>query len=391
MLFEIRQIVCSKVFYFEYRNLNLTFLWKLGAEYFYCKVLFRFVLESYMLLSQRAENKFEDSFDSSENRADDFVANNQMVFKIKLFSAEYYPQIVRLWNEAFPSQQRTEDEWRFKDEQLAERLNKHRFVALANDRVVGYANIQLDELMTDPEVYVSRVAVDSAYQRQGLGTVLAERLIRELEKLKARALRVWVREDNWLGMNFAAKLEFSEFHRIWASELSPKSVDFSALNLKKEVSQEITIKTLEELQNDPERDFKLYELERELLLDMQAPDRVNPPPYEIFVDALHNDPQVLPDGYFVAVDNDDRYVGLSVFLANRASNELTTKLTGVRAAYRRQGIALRLKTLGIKYALEHGYAKIRTANDSLNEGMLAINNLLGFKREPAWILYSKDL
>lgn len=51
-------------------------------------------------------------------------------------------------------------------------------------------------------------------------------------------------------------------------------------------------------------------------------------------------------------------------------------------------MALKLKT--IEYARAHGYDVIKTWNDSSNVGMLAINEKLGFVRQPAWITFVKE-
>ena len=66
-----------------------------------------------------------------------------------------------------------------------------------------------------------------------------------------------------------------------------------------------------------------------------------------------------------------------------------TGLTGVRRRYRRRGVALALKLRGIHYARARGYSFVRVDNDSANVPMLALNERLGFVREPAWVLLAK--
>ena len=50
-----------------------------------------------------------------------------------------------------------------------------------------------------------------------------------------------------------------------------------------------------------------------------------------------------------------------------------------------------LKLHVIKYAKEHGYTLIKTWNDTENLPILALNEKLGFVRQPAWVEYEKVL
>jgi len=50
-----------------------------------------------------------------------------------------------------------------------------------------------------------------------------------------------------------------------------------------------------------------------------------------------------------------------------------------------------LKLRAVAYAKERGFREIRTWNDSINRPMLAINEALGFAKQPAWITFGKDL
>jgi predicted GNAT superfamily acetyltransferase len=66
-------------------------------------------------------------------------------------------------------------------------------------------------------------------------------------------------------------------------------------------------------------------------------------------------------------------------------------LTAVLRDERGKGIAMALKLRTIEYARTQGLRELRTWNASINRPMLAINEALGFVKQPAWITFGKDL
>ena len=55
-------------------------------------------------------------------------------------------------------------------------------------------------------------------------------------------------------------------------------------------------------------------------------------------------------------------------------------------SHRRRGIATALKRAQIAWAAEHGYREIVTSSVEANKAMRTVNEQLGYKPLPAWIV-----
>ena len=112
-----------------------------------------------------------------------------------------------------------------------------------------------------------------------------------------------------------------------------------------------------------------------------------------WVKRVRDNPNLIPEAYAVGVDEaTGEYVGVSnLWRLQGEEDALETGLTGVRRAYRRRGVALAMKLRSLRWAKEQGYRLVKTWNATNNEGMLAINEALGFEKRPAWIDYIHDI
>lgn len=98
--------------------------------------------------------------------------------------------------------------------------------------------------------------------------------------------------------------------------------------------------------------------------------------------------QVLKDAFFVALEG-ETFIGMSSLW--RYGARLETDFTGVLPAYRGRGIAALMKLKGVRYAQEHRFAELRTANDAVNVPMRRLNERLGFVAQPARLRLEKQL
>jgi mycothiol synthase len=265
-----------------------------------------------------------------------------------------------------------------------------RWLAEVLGQVVGVASyIQHADIYVPGEVHVN-VRVHPGHRNRGIGAALYEAMVDRLRRTPpVDTLKVTLDSDQHAGINFAVRRGFVEYARRIDQRLTLASFDPAAFPDPdaQMAEQGLALRSVRELETDPDRDRKLYDLKWEVEQDIPYPGEINRPSFEAFRDGFINAPDFIPDGAFVAVDG-DRYVGL-VFHVAASPALLAVEVTGTARDYRRRGVALALKLKGIAWAKQGGYATMMVNNDLANVGMLAINEKLGFVRRPALIMFRR--
>ena len=197
------------------------------------------------------------------------------------------------------------------------------------------------------------------------------------------------------GVRFLTARGFREVKRDWESRLFVEGFDFArfATADARVAKQGIRITTLaDEMQRDSSALQKAFELSEDCRMDIPS---VDPPTRHTLEEFRREDidaPNALLDAFFVAIDKDGRYLGVSnLFRSLDDPPFLWQGITGVRREARGRGIAMALKLRTVRYAIDKGIEHIKTWNDVHNRPMLAINEAMGFAKQPAWISYEKDL
>ncbi|MFQ5911251.1 MAG: GNAT family N-acetyltransferase [Thermoplasmata archaeon] len=308
-----------------------------------------------------------------------------------------YEHLAKIVNAIYPEYRTTADEMRYEDESLDRAkytLKRYAAVGPKTEEVVAYGVCSHDPSMFHPKKFWMSINVLPAWQRKGIGSKLYARILDDLQELQATKLWSGAREDMASGISFLQDRGFYEKMRAWESRLDLRGFSFDKFPAYPErvASQGITITTLREAsERDPDCYRKLYELHSSVMADVPSPDTRTQLSFKDFLkyDAKH--PNCLPDGYYLAKDG-ERYIGLSALgRSQEEPKDAYQWLTGVHRDYRRKGFAMALKLKVIEFAKQQGYHIIKTWNDSLNRGMLAVNEKLGFKRRVGWMTFEKKV
>lgn len=266
-------------------------------------------------------------------------------------------------------------------------------VALDGPQVVGTAGFYQNPGAYHPDRYSLELAVRPGRQGQGVGGALWTALDSRLRALGAESVRGLAREDHPLAPGFLARRGFVPGQRYFYSALDVPAFDHArvAPGLEALAARGVQIVSLAELRaaGEPKLPARLHALMSDVRQDVPRAEPATPLSFQVFGDAVLGDPGLLPEAYLVAVHG-GQFIGQTALYRTEAGPELLTGLTGVTRAWRGQGVATGLKLAAIRAARRLGAPLIRTDNASDNAPMLAINDRLGFVRDPASVSYLRS-
>ena len=152
----------------------------------------------------------------------------------------------------------------------------------------------------------------------------------------------------------------------------------------------ITIKTLADLPDDETTQRLLYRTITELLGDAPFSEPLNIRLLEVWRERFWRSSARRPEGFLLAfsrfrIRRAQRTArGAAPRLARYGPDRGETRLQG-------RGVVFALKLCVAQYAKEVSVEVISTRNHTGNRAMLAINEALGFIKEPAWVRLKKTL
>ncbi len=313
--------------------------------------------------------------------------------KILPATSNHYQGIAEVINSLYPENPKSGSEIAEGDKKRDPKFKFQRWVAVDKDKTVGIGSFNQSIWFAHPQKFMLWIGVRPEHQKCGIGSMLYGSIMHGLQPFDPIALRASATEDLVQSKQFLEKRGFQEVIRDIRSELDIQAFDLSRFtHLESRFrAYGIEIKTLHELENDPDRNRKLYDLDWEISLsvpgDLAA--GIGRRGLDQYIEYAIEGPSTLPQGFFVAVKGDE-YIGLSHVLSLEKGVSLYQGLTGVKPQYRRLGIGLAMKVRNIAYAKATGHGTIMAENDAKNGPMLAMNERLGYVRKPDLITFEKQ-
>jgi mycothiol synthase len=229
----------------------------------------------------------------------------------------------------------------------------------------GYAYVAGSSI---PDSAFAMVRVRPETRRRGVGGALLAEARAQARALGCASLWGRVHEGDEGTLAFAAHRGFEEVNREFEIllEIAPGDGDVAP--------------GIEELRAEHVRGT--YAVAAECVPDMALPQHAEVQPFdEWLAEEQRNSPVA-----FVALDGDEVVGYARLYSLPALSQRLENGFTGVRRSHRRRGIATALKRAQIAWAAAHGYTELVTSSVEANEAMRGVNERLGYKPLPGWIV-----
>lgn len=300
----------------------------------------------------------------------------------------------------------TLENWRFREQEWRQGKFRHDFAVTLDRRIIGFGTVLEPYWLTAQGKYqfnYDLLPEHEAMTIQGrpVHSLIQDYVLEQLHDKDVLCLLTGMREDKDIRVAWLQEHQYYSTMRYPTSTLEVASFDFApfAGYVERVEKSGIAFCSLAHLQkHDPDWKSKLYEIWKEIELDVPSPDPPRPVPEDEF-EKVFRHPAFSPDLWVIAVDVSDGatkapcgpYAGVTaVGAATTQPDHWNIWLTGVARAYRRRGIATAIKLTSIALAQKRRAKRFETGNEE-NNPMYDINLTLGFVPKPAWHDWERSL
>ncbi|MEM7034101.1 MAG: GNAT family N-acetyltransferase [Chloroflexota bacterium] len=311
-----------------------------------------------------------------------------------------YEDAAKIMNLQRPHFEATADGLREFDQYIVTDDTFARFIGEVDDQIMAVTSYGQPPRLFGTDKYILEIDLHPSYNQAVYIEKLYDPLVIELQNRNAITILTEARETDDVRIQFLEDRHFELVMREHNSMLDLTTfipTPIQTASLEKIQKHQITIYTLAELQqHDSGWLAKLEALFWAFRKDIpsgEPPVRETLPQFQKRFERA----SFRADAWFVAVDETNGmreagvYVGATHLWLNVDNVEkVRTGQTGVLSSHRRCGVATALKLRALDFAKQLG-AKVVTTNNAANNPMFQINLSFGFKPEPAWLEYRKEL
>jgi GNAT superfamily N-acetyltransferase len=293
-----------------------------------------------------------------------------------------YAALVHILNTVWPEPAYTVNDLRQQDQERPTKLVHHRYFAEIAGQVIGYGSVEHHEKFYYPQHFWTRLDVLPDWRQQGIGTQLYDHMLARLQSAyNARELHTITTESRDDSLRFLNNCGFRSDKRDPKSRLDVANLDWTRFHgLEAQIAaSDVEIKVLSDLmEEDSDALYKVYQLHQPLVNEVPEPAEHTRVDFLSWQEGYSSsNPYFIPEANFMALHG-TAYIGLASLWGDASSDTLYTGMTGVKQAYRRQGIATALKLRTITFAQANDILRIMTQNNSENP-MYQLNLKLGFQ------------
>jgi len=249
--------------------------------------------------------------------------------------------------------------------------------------------------MIAPGVFWLGIEVRPEWQRRGIGQAMLAALEPFAREQGGIVLRTNCREDFAASIRFLEQAGFSNIGIRYESVIDVQTFDetpfLPALEGALQAGYRLTT-LAEEVSSTADADRRLYDLVSTTSAEVPFPGgEVHHETYENWRKGNLEGPTSDLAAMFIAKWGDEYVATTTLELPPNVDEPAVTHMTGVLREHRRRGLATALKLLSFRYLKERGFREVRTHNDTANPPILNLNQKMGYRRLPGWLVWDRGL
>jgi mycothiol synthase len=262
-------------------------------------------------------------------------------------------------------------------------------------RVVAVSACLRPFWMIAPGVYWLGIMVHPEWQRREIGQAILALLEPFARGQGATILRTNCREDSAATVRFLERAGFTNIGIRYESAIDVQNFDetpfLPTLEGARKSGYQLTT-LAEELPVTADADRRLYDLIFTTAAEVPFPGGgVHYETFETWRKSSLEGPTSDPEAMFIAKWGGEYVATTTLELPPNPDEPAITHMTGVLREHRRRGLATALKVLSFRYLRERGFREVRTHNDTANPPILNLNQKMGYRRLPGWLVWDKGL